>query len=392
MKKLTLLKIVLFCVLPSFAFGQTIEKEYEPLLESAKKSNSDALVVLEDGKEVVEYYSDSESQKIQSMSVTKSVVGLAFAKLLSDGIIDSLNTPVAHYFPEWRQGQKKEITIQHLLNHTSGLQNKKIATKEVNPAPDKLQLGLSASVVSKPGTEFSYNNKSVNILPAIIKKITGKPIDDYLGDNLFNKMEISDYHWGTDQKGNHAGMAGLEIHGYDLAKLGQLVLQKGSWNGEQLIDEKWIDAMLNKTPQNTETYGLLWWGIPKNTSYVVSEEQINNMKEANVPSELISKINSIKGEYNSQSSVVNAIMGQFDDRKQLARFRKATLGQNIAPYDKSVSGPIIGYKASGDGGQYLVIYPEENVVAVRMVQKSNGYNQKTDLFGSFPNLIYKLAN
>ncbi|MDZ7660127.1 hypothetical protein [Fodinibius sp.] len=68
---------------------------------------------------------------------------------------------------------------------------------------------------------------------------------------------------------------------------------------------------------------------------------------------------SIKGEYDSQGSVVDAIMGQFDNRKQLARFRKATLGQSIAPYDKSISGPIIGYKAAGDGGQYLVIYPKK---------------------------------
>src|SRR6056297_572285 len=120
MRKLTLLKIVLFCILPALAFGQGIEKEYKPLIESAKKSNSDALVVLEDGEKVVEYYSDSQSEKVQSMSITKSVVGLVYAKLFSEGMIDSLSTPVARYYPEWRQGQKKDITVRHLLNHTSG--------------------------------------------------------------------------------------------------------------------------------------------------------------------------------------------------------------------------------------------------------------------------------
>ena len=263
MRKLTLLKIVLFCILPALAFGQGIEKEYKPLIESAKKSNSDALVVLEDGVKVVEYYSDSQSEKVQSMSITKSVVGLVYAKLFSEGMIDSLSTPVARYYPEWRQGQKKDITVRHLLNHTSGLQNIKIATKEVNPAPDKVQLGLAASVVNDPGTKYNYNNKAVNILTDILKKITGKSIDNYLNDTLFNKMDIHDYHWGTDEKGNHVAMAGLQMHGYDLAKLGQLVLQKGSWNGEHLIDEKWIDAMLNKTPPDTKTYGLLWWRNPQ---------------------------------------------------------------------------------------------------------------------------------
>lgn len=102
MNKLTLQIVILFCVLPSLALGQVFEKEYMPLLESAKKSNSDALIVLEENKKVVEYYSGDKSKKIQIMSVTKSVVGLAMAKLFSDGVIDSIDVPVAHYYPEWK--------------------------------------------------------------------------------------------------------------------------------------------------------------------------------------------------------------------------------------------------------------------------------------------------
>lgn len=391
MRKLTLPIIALLCVLPSLLMGQVVNQNYKPLLESAQKFNSDALIVLEDGNKVVEYYSDSESKKIQSMSVTKSIVGLAFAKLLTDGKIDSLSTPVAHYYPEWRQGQKKIITVRHLLNHTSGLQNVDNANIEVNPAADKIQLGLCASVVNDPGSTFSYNNKAVNILSGIFKKVASEPIDDYLQKNIFNEMNISDYQWATDEEGNHVAMSGLQMHGYDLAKIGQLVLQKGAWNGNQLIDKQWIDRMLNDTPSNTTEYGLLWWRIQKNRKFVISDEQISDMKEANVPENFITKMENIKGEYHSQGGVVDAIRSQFENRKQLVQFRRATLGQDIAPYSKSINGPTIGYKAAGDLGQYIVIYPNKNVVAVRMVQRTEDFDPKTDYFDTFPRMVYKLA-
>lgn len=387
----TCLGILLFFILPANVFGQITNPAYDDLLKSAKKTNSDALIVLEDGEKVVEYYSGKNSQKIQSMSVTKSVVGLAFAKSLSDGTIDSLDVSVAEYYPEWKQGQKKNITVRHLLNHTSGLQNVDNANVEVNPAADKIQLGLCASVVNKPGSTFNYNNKAVNILSGILRKATGKPIDQYVQEHLFTAMDITDYKWGTDEEGNHVAMSGLQMHSYDLAKIGQLVIQKGNWNGEQLIDQQWINKMLNKTPPNTNQYGLLWWRIQKNTNFVIGAEHINDMKESGVPNEYIAKMEQIKGEYDSQGSVIDAIRSQFENRKQIVQFRKATLGQNIAPYSKSISGPAIGYKASGDLGQYIVIYPDENVVAVRMLQRTKDFNPKTDYFGNFPKLVYRLA-
>lgn len=390
MRKTSLI-ILSLCLIPFLAFGQNSNEKYKPLINAAKKSSSDALVVLKDGEKILEYYSDSQSQKIQSMSVTKSVVGLAVVKLLSDGTIDSLDTPVATYYPEWRQGQKQNITIRHLMNHTSGLQNVANANKEVNPAPDVLQLGLCASVVNKPGTNFSYNNKAVNILSGIIKKETGKPIDEYLGDSLFNQMGITDFEWGTDEKGNHPAMAGLSIHGGDLAKIGQLVLENGSWEGTQLINQQWIEKLVAQGSSHTRTYGLLWWRVPEEEKYVIGNQQIANMRKSGMNENMLTKVKEIKGEYDSQGAVVNAIMGQFNSRENVMEFRKATLGKNIKPYTKSLSGPIVGYKASGDAGQFLTIYPKPNIVAVRMVEVNKDYNQKTDFFANFPRMVYKLG-
>ena len=380
-----------FVFIPILLLGQSSTDKYTPLLGPAKKANSDALVVLEDGEKVLEYYSDSESSKIQSMSVTKSVVGLAVAKLLSDGAIDSLDTPVAYYYPEWKQGQKDKITIRHLMNHTSGLQNVANANAEVNPAPDVIQLGLSASVVNKPGTEFSYNNKAVNILSGIIRKAADKPIDKYLQAELFSPLGITDFSWGTDEKGNHYGMSGLAIHARDLAKLGQLVLQKGSWNDKQLIDKQWVEKLMDRGSPETRTYGLLWWRIPENENYEIGDQQIKQMKESELDKTMVAKVKEIKGTYSNMGSLQNAFMSQFEDIKQLMKFRKSVVAKGIKPYKKSITGPTIGYKASGDGGQYLVIYPKQDVVAVRMTKVGKNYKQRDGRFGTFSQLVYKLA-
>jgi len=388
MKKFFTFTLLFF--LPILLLGQSTNNKYAPLLSDAKKANSDALVILEDGESVLEYYSNSESTKIQSMSVTKSVVGLAVAKLLSDGAIDSLDTPVAYYYPEWKQGQKDEITIRHLMNHTSGLQNVANANAEVNPAPDVIQLGLSASVVNKPGTEFSYNNKAVNILSGIIKKSADKPIDKYLQAEIFNPLGITDS-WGTDEAGNHYGMSGLAIHARDLAKLGQLVLQNGSWDNEQLIEKQWVDKLMDQGSPETRTYGLLWWRIPENEHYKIGDQQIKQMKTSGLDKAMIAKVEKIKGTYNNKGALQNAFMSQFEDIKQLMKFRKAVVAKGIKPYNKSITGPTVGYKASGDGGQYLVIYPKLDVVAVRMIEVGKTYKQGNDRFGAFSQLVYKLA-
>jgi len=389
------LKIAAFCLLPAIVFGQTgnvNNNKYQPLIDAAQKTNSDALLVLKDGATVAEYYSNEKKQKIQSMSVTKSVVGLAMAKLLTEGKIDSLDMPVAHFYPEWRQGQKDEITIRHLMNQTSGLQNVANANVEVNPAPDVLQLGLCASVVNKPGTEFSYNNKAVNILSGIIRQAAGQPVDEYLQSNLFNSLNITDFNWGTDDSGNHLAMSGLSMHARDFAKLGQLVLQEGSWKGNQLIDEKRVEQMLAPGSSETSTYGLLWWRIPKKEQYLISKQQIEKMEETGLADSMVTKVKHIQGEYDSQGSLIKAYRNQFESRKELWEFRKATMGNGVKPYTKSVEGPAIGYKASGDGGQYIIIYPKQEIVAVRMVDTSASFNRKTDTFPNFPKAVYKVIS
>lgn len=387
MMRFIFLKAIILWIVPFLAFGQ--KANYKPLIEAAKKAHSSAVIVLKDGEKVVEYRKNSKREKIYSRSVTKSIVALAVAKLLTENKIEALDTPVARYYPEWKQGLKKDITIRHLMNHTSGLQNVDMPKYEIYPSPDAVQLALCASVVDTPGTEVVYNNKATNLLSGIIEKVSGQKVDKYLENTLFNAMNITDYDWQSDKAGNPYAMSGFKVYPSDLAKLGHLVLQKGSWNGNQLISEQWMNEILAKGHPKSIN-GLLWWRIPKNKNYIIDDNIIQTLDKAGIPDSMLAKAKNMKGNYDSRGDAVQAILNEFENRRDFFAFRKATLGQDLPLWRKSLGGPIIGYKAEGSSGEYLFVYPELDIVAVRMIKVTDDYNPKTDNFSRFGEMVYKL--
>ena len=119
----------------------------------AEKSGSDAVVVIKDGKLVANWNFGTPAGPIEAMSATKSIVNLAVGRLIDQGKIKSLDQPVGDFFNEWRQGRKAKITIRHLLNHTSGLQNQ-AHTGDIYASPDFVQLALAAELSDDPGAQL----------------------------------------------------------------------------------------------------------------------------------------------------------------------------------------------------------------------------------------------
>jgi CubicO group peptidase (beta-lactamase class C family) len=220
------------------------------------------VVILQDGQLVAEWYFGKERRPIEIMSVLKSIVSLGVGKLITDGLIDSLDQPVHTFYPEWRQGLKQEITIRHLLNHTSGIQNVPNAGAEIYPSPNAVKLALAAELEADPGSVFRYNNKAVNLLAGIIEQASGSRMDLYFRDEFFRAMGIEEYQWHFDRSGTPHAMAGLRLHARDLTKFGELVLQGGMWNGERLVSEGYIAGMLAEGQPHDPRFGLLWWRLP----------------------------------------------------------------------------------------------------------------------------------
>lgn len=232
----------------------------EALLNRAEETNSEAIIIYKDNKLIVEkYFAKGRPDKlIETMSCTKSIVGLAIACLLADKELESLDIPVHHFYPEWNQGRKKFITVRHLATMTSGLQNVPDTRVEIYPSPDFIQLALAAELSHPPGEVWEYNNKAVNLLSGIIQKATGKRLDMYIAERIFKPIGITKFEWEVDKAGNPMIMAGCKLMPPDFVKIGLLVLNEGRYNNKEIIPKQFITEMLTPCKQYAG-YGILWW-------------------------------------------------------------------------------------------------------------------------------------
>lgn len=370
------------------AYGRVDAAALESLIAAARDAHSDALVVLHDGELVGAWHSEGKSQPIEAMSVTKSIVNLAIGRLVTLGVLESIDVPVSRFYPEWSTGRKARVTIRHILNHTSGIQADRSA-QEVYASDDFVRLALDAEITSEPGSRWFYNNKAVNLLAGIVEKAAGKKMDDFLRDDLFARLGITDFGWSRAPAGNPHAMAGFQIHPMDLAKLGQLVLDRGRWQGEQLIAESWFDESLRPGSPHEPSSGLLWWLIPTYTAFVIDDAKIQELREAGVDSAFVAALARVRGRYESPDSFFAALAGVLgEDWRSVVG---STLGpRGVAPA-RIERGPIIGYRAEGYLGQYIVIFPEKRLVAVRMIEGSPSYNPQTDGFPNFSDLVQALV-
>ena len=207
-----------------------------------------------------------------SKSFTSTAVGLAVA----DGLL-SVDDPVLSFFPEDApQTVSRNLAamrVRHLLSMSTGHD---VDTTEFlfrRRDGNWVKAFLARPVKYKPGTHFLYNTGASYILSAIVQKLTGRTILDYLGERIFAPLGIEGATWGTCPRGINLGGFGLNVKTEDIAKFGQLYLQKGRWNGVQLLPEAWVeeatrahsDNSANEAPDWKQGYGYQFWRCqPKN--------------------------------------------------------------------------------------------------------------------------------
>ena len=371
--------------------AQSASKELlHKILQRAKQTHSNSVLIIKDGKTVGEYYAGDRNEKNQLMSCTKSIVSLAIGKLIDHGNIKSLDQPVHEFYPEWKQGKKALITIRHLLNHTSGMQNVANAGIEVESSKDIVKLALEAELSDEPGTRFHYNNKAVNLLVGIVERASGKRVDIFMRDEFFNLMEIKDFEWARDAAGNPYAHFGLQVSAVDFAKFGELVLNRGKWNGKQIVSEKWIDAMLAQSQPFNESGGLLWWRTSADETYTIDDEHLHALEKAGVERSFLEKLKPIKDKTYQAGERTAAITKLFGtDWQKIVSSQQ--LGDKNTTLFKRKMGEIHGYYSNGYLGQFLVIVPRTKTVAVRQVKQSKDYDSKTDGFDDFISLVLQFG-
>lgn len=207
-------------------------------------------------------------------SLCKSVTGTAIGMLMDEGLLTA-DENICAIFPDkcnLLTGKRtRSLTVRHLLTMTSG-----VNFKEAGAVLEKdwVKAYLDADMLFEPGTQFDYNSMNSYVLSAIIKRKTGKGLMDYLTPRLFTPLGFGDVAWETCPLGIEKGGWGMYVHLEDMAKLGQLYLQKGKWTvagkSVQLISERWIDKATTAhatNPADGMEYGYQLWVDPRDKSY-----------------------------------------------------------------------------------------------------------------------------
>ena len=189
-------------------------------------------------------------------SMCKSITGMAIGLLVEEGKL-SLDENIYNIFQKKMNPISKifrpTVTVENLLTMTSGVTFNESGIVSGN---DWLGSYLNASVSGTPGETFIYNSLNTYVLSAIVTERTGQTLTEYLEPRLFAPLGITRYFWETCPKGITKGGWGLFLCTEDMAKLGQLYLQKGKWNGEQIIPEFWVEVSTTKHKNSLDgTYG-----------------------------------------------------------------------------------------------------------------------------------------
>jgi CubicO group peptidase (beta-lactamase class C family) len=366
------------------------------LKEKAEGEGSDAVVVVKDGKIIADWDFGKPRGPIAAMSATKSLVSLAVGRLIDEGKIKSLDQPVADFFPEWRQGRKRLITVRHLLNHTSGLEDRP-TSEEINNSPDVIQFALAAEVVSDPGTKFFYSNKATNLLAGVVRRVSGRPLDDYVGKAIFAPLDIKNFAWSKDSAGNPYGMAGLQITAVDLAKIGQLMLDWGVWRGHRIVSEEWVAESIGEGQPYNPSCGLLWWRTSEKRKLTLDDDFILELRTRfGLTETSVKNLDEMKGTLFDGSEFwpgVFEVLGK--DEKTRGKLNE--IDEQIKRKEPSpkvvMQGPTVAFSAVGYLGQYLVVLPRHRVVAVRQRRRPANHDPKdfSNEFGEFEKMVLALA-
>ncbi len=204
-------------------------------------------------------------------SVSKSPASLALGIAIDRGLIRSVDEPIFSFFPELsdlRTPEKDGLKLSHALTMSMGLRwvEAEPSTEGNNDeermrmARDPCRYVLGLPVTAPAGQEFFYNTGALALVSAIIRKATGRPLDEFARETVFEPLGITRLEWNRYKGDTDAG-GGLRLRPRDMAKIGQLVLAGGRWNDRQLVSKAWIDASTTPRIKATENflYGYLWW-------------------------------------------------------------------------------------------------------------------------------------
>ena len=245
--------------------------KFDNLTKALKKGQVRACLVARRSELAFEYYRNKKAETALSPihSCTKSVVSMLIGICLNEGLLRDINVPIKEFFgdyPALRDGSGKDaITISHLLTMTPGFAWPEFGAWNYGTpmefSTDMVGFVLNRDLETLPGERMVYNSGCSHLLGAIIQKVSGMKTIEFAQKHLFTPLEIKDVVW-YEKQGINLGANGLKMTPSDMLRLGTLYLQRGKWNGRQLVPEAWIDESTKPrflTYPDIGQYGYHWW-------------------------------------------------------------------------------------------------------------------------------------
>lgn len=240
-------------------------------------------MVLRNGYLIHEFYAPGKTRATvhHIRSITKSILSALVGIAIEQGLIADIDSPIVDILPPPPTGQVDpklaQVTIRHLLTMTAGF----LWDESDGPAVRDWFFGgkqtarndaLMRPIVHAPGTVFNYDSPTADLLATLLTQAVGRDLLSFAQEYLFGPLGIHDYVWEQDPAGNYRGSAGLVMRPMDLAKFGQLYLQQGQWQGQQLIPAAWVAASVATQAVVNPAYGYghLWWVQEQETPHFYS--------------------------------------------------------------------------------------------------------------------------
>jgi CubicO group peptidase (beta-lactamase class C family) len=252
--------------------------------ELLKASGAKTGMVVRGGKIVAEWYFDGADQntKLLVYSTSKSFASTAAGLAIADGKL-SLDSKVGEFLPDVKPAGKRDVTVRQIISMDTGVHN----NKELTNVEKRFSYALyEAPMDFEPGKKWDYNNTGLALLAPVLKKATGKQVDEILDEKVFRKIGIGESHWSWDKNEDLSlPYSGLHITARGLARFGLLFLRGGKWQDEQVVPAAWVKEATGPSQEMNPEYGYLWWnnttgkkfpGCPKDAYAALGRAQ-NNM-------------------------------------------------------------------------------------------------------------------
>ena len=254
----------------------SVPEKFQPVFENL---GTVAFVIIKDSTLLFEQYWEDYSphSRSNSFSMAKSIVSLAIGCAIDDGFIKNVDQPVNDFYPEFKGYNGKALTLRHLLTMSAGVDFDEAYSSPFSPTTklyygdDLQQIALGMKEIEEPGIHFIYQSGVTQLLALIVEKATGENISSYVSRKLWTPLNAEeDALWSLDKKdGIEKAYCCFNSNARDFARFGQLILNKGNWNGKQLVSESYIkeattpdtNLICKEYNETNHCYGFQFWHL-----------------------------------------------------------------------------------------------------------------------------------